>query len=126
MNRLVFRYRLTTASIMAYSQSIEAPLQKADEILIAPPTMPITFWKIADVPWLDQEITYIHGRQSFAYDAPLMAESHLDCELKLANLEHKAGSRGALTLYTHMLVCMCNGERIVAAETVLLSVGDPS
>ena len=126
MNRLAFEYRLTAASIIAYSQSIEAPLQKAGEVLIAPSTMPIIFWRIAEVPWLDQEKTFLHGRQSFAYNSPLKAGSLLVCELTLTNLEKKAGSSGELTLYTHTLECMCGGDLIVTAETVLISVGGPT
>jgi hypothetical protein len=54
MNSYTFPYYLTTASIIAYSYSIEAPLQKMGDVLVAPTTMPITFWKIAEVPWLDK------------------------------------------------------------------------
>jgi hypothetical protein len=95
------------------------------DILVAPSTMPITFWKIREVPWLDKEKTFIHGRQSFTYMAPLKAGSHLDCELSLTKMEQKAGRSGDMSLYTHVLTCACKGEPIVTAETVLISIGDP-
>nr|WP_281273444.1 MaoC family dehydratase N-terminal domain-containing protein [Cohnella lupini] len=95
------------------------------DVLIAPSTMPITFWKIADVPWLDKDNTFIHGRQSFIYKVPLKADSHLVCDLSLTKMEKKVGRSGELILYTHVLTCACKGEPIVTAETVLISIGDP-
>lgn len=126
MNKLIFEYHLTAVSIIVYSQSIEAPLQKVGGVLIAPSTMPVLFWRIADVPWLDKEKTFIHGRQSFTYRAPLKADSHLDCELTLTKREQKTGRSGNLILYTHTLSCKCKDERIVTAKTVLISIGDLS
>ena len=36
----------------------------------------------------------------------------------------KEGRQGKLTFYIHTLVCRCEGELIVTAETVLIRVGD--
>lgn len=124
MNRYTLQYYLTTESIIAYAQSIEAPVQKAGGVLIAPSTMPVTFWNIADVPWLDKEKTLIHGRQSFAYEAPLKAGSRLVCELALTKVEKKVGRSGALTLYTHILKCICRGELIVTVEEIRQNGGE--
>ncbi|QAY65831.1 FAS1-like dehydratase domain-containing protein [Paenibacillus protaetiae] len=125
MNKITFPYHLTAASIIAYAHSIEAPLQRIGEALIAPSTMPVAFWKIADAPWLDKGKTFLHGSQSFTYKAPLKAGAHLVCELELTKTEKKTGRSRNLILYTHVLTCTCGGERIVTAETVLIDAGDP-
>ncbi|MEJ9220607.1 MaoC family dehydratase N-terminal domain-containing protein [Paenibacillus glucanolyticus] len=124
MNKLEFAYHLTPEAILAYAHSTETPLQKIDGTWLAPPTMPVTFWTLADVPWLDKERTFIHGSQSFAYEKPLLAGAHLDCVLTLTRMEQKTGHSGALTLYTHLLECRCKGELVVSAETVLISLED--
>lgn len=121
MKRLVFPYLLTAEAIMAYGDSIAAPLQQVDGHWIAPPTMPITFWHTDQVPWLAKEKALIHGRQSFSYEAPLKAGDLLACELTLIQCETKTGRSGTLTLYTHRLECWCRGELVVTADTVLIS-----
>lgn len=121
MTRLVFPHHLTAKAITAYGDSLEAPLQKQDGHLIAPPTMPITFWHTDEVPWLAQEKALIHGQQSFNYETPLKAGDVLACELTLMKRETKTGRSGTLTLYTHRLECWCKGELIVTADTVLIS-----
>ncbi|GLX70650.1 FAS1-like dehydratase domain-containing protein [Paenibacillus glycanilyticus] len=126
MIQITFTYHLTLEAVIAYSQSIEAPLQQIRDAWIAPATMPITFWKIADVPWLDPKTTYIHGKQSFAYNAPLTAGSQLDCVLTLTKVETKSGRSGNLELLTHTLTCTCKDKPILTAETVLITIGDPS
>lgn len=124
MNKLEFAYLLAPEAVLAYAQSINAPLQRVDGTWLAPPTMPVTFWTIADAPWLDQDRIFIHGSQSFAYEKPLKAGSNLDCVLTLIRMEQKTGRSGLLTLYTHLLECSCKGERVVSTETVLISLED--
>ncbi|WMT43117.1 MaoC family dehydratase N-terminal domain-containing protein [Paenibacillus sp. D2_2] len=124
MNKLHFKLHLSAQSIMDYANSIEAPLQKIDDMLIAPTTMPVTFWQIAKAPWLSMDESLIHGMQQFHYEAPLMAEMDLDCELALSKVETKVGRQGELTLYTHTLTCTCEGNLIVTAVTTLILVGD--
>ncbi|WP_018750630.1 FAS1-like dehydratase domain-containing protein [Paenibacillus sanguinis] len=121
MNRLVFPYCLTAEAIMTYGHSIAAPLQQVDGCLVAPPTMPITFWHTDEVPWLAKEKALIHGQQSFRYETPLKAGDQLACELALIKCETKAGRSGQLILYTHRLECWCRGELAVTADTVLIS-----
>lgn len=124
MNNLRFRVHLSEEAIVQYAASIEAPLQRIGTALVAPSTMPITFWKIADAPWLHMPEPLIHGTQQFHYEAPLTSGMELDCDLSLTRVENKTGRQGALTLYTHSLICTCAGKRIVTVETVLISVGD--
>lgn len=121
MNRLVFPHRLTAEAIIAYGRSIAAPWQQVDGCLVAPPTMPITFWHTDEVPWLAKEKALIHGQQSFCYEAPLKAGDWLACELTLIKCESKTGRSGQLTLYTHRLECWCQGVLAVTADTVLIS-----
>jgi len=124
MNSIRFQVHLAEEAIVQYANRIEAPLQRIGGALIAPSTMPITFWKIADVPWLDIPKPLIHGKQQFHYEAPLTAGMDLDCDLSLTKVEKKNGRQGVLFVYTHSLTCTCAGKRIVTVETVLISVGD--
>ncbi|MEC0094079.1 hotdog family protein [Paenibacillus macquariensis] len=124
MNSVQHRLHITAEWITDYAQSIEAPLQRIHGDIIAPATMPIIFWQSFDIPWLNVEGPFIHGSQHFSYKAPIIAEMILDCELSLSKVEKKVGSQGDLTLYTHTLVCKCNGDLIVTADTVLIRVGD--
>lgn len=126
MNRIWHQLHVTTEWITLYAHSIEAPLQKVEGKLMAPATMPIIFWQEFDIPWLDRSESLIHGSQSFAYEAPLMAGMLLDCELALTKVERKSGSqgKGILTLLTHTLTGRCGGQLIFTAETVLIRVGD--
>ncbi|MNN88108.1 hypothetical protein D3C81_2057520 [compost metagenome] len=66
----------------------------------------------------------IHGSQSFLYEGPIFAGMILDCELSLSKIEKKTSRHGELTLYTHSLICKCNDEHIVTADTVLIQIGD--
>ncbi|MFJ8065894.1 MaoC family dehydratase N-terminal domain-containing protein [Psychrobacillus sp. NPDC096426] len=125
MKKMQQRLYVTPEWILQYSQSIEAPLQTMNDTLIAPSTMPIIFWQEFDIPWLSRDIPLIHGTQHFSYEAPITAGMMLDCELELTNVEKKVGRQGELTFLTHTLVCKCNGDLIVTAETVLIRVGDP-
>ncbi|MED5017290.1 MaoC family dehydratase N-terminal domain-containing protein [Paenibacillus chibensis] len=111
---------------MEYARSIEAPVQMANGVPVAPATMPVLFWQAFDIPWLNLTEPLIHGTQRFSYEAPITAGMTLECELSLTKVEKKTGHQGELTLYTHTLVCTCEGEPIVTAETVLLSVGERS
>lgn len=125
MNSLRFQVHLSEEAIVQYAASIGAPLQRIGGVLTAPSTLPITFWQIADVPWLvDIPEPLIHGTQQFHYEQPLKAGMKLNCELSLTKVEHKAGRQGAMTLYTHFLACTCDDQRMVTVETVLISVGD--
>ncbi|MDQ0088989.1 hypothetical protein J2T12_002399 [Paenibacillus anaericanus] len=124
MNRVQHQLYITAEWISHYAQSIEAPIQTINGHLIAPATMPIIFWQEFDIPWLDKIEPLIHGSQHFSYETPIIAGMTLDCELTLTSVEKKKGRQGGLTLYTHSLVCMCDGDLIVTAETVLISVGD--
>ncbi|MNI12085.1 hypothetical protein D3C73_652530 [compost metagenome] len=110
--------------ITDYAQSIEAPMQTINNLLIAPVTMPIIFCQQFDIPWLKKGSPLIHGSQSFSYESPIVAGMILDCELSLSKIEKKTSRRGELTLLTHSLVCKCNEKHIVTAETVLIQVGD--
>ncbi|GGA34682.1 FAS1-like dehydratase domain-containing protein [Psychrobacillus lasiicapitis] len=125
MNKVQQQLYVTSEWISQYAQSIEAPLQKMNGILIAPSTMPIIFWQEFDIPWLKEVRALIHGTQRFSYMAPITAGMLLDCELSLTNVEEKVGKQGMLTFLTHTLVCKCNGDLIVTAETILIQVGDP-
>lgn len=124
MNRIRHQLHVTTEWITLYAHSIEAPLQNIDGNLMAPATMPIIFWQEFDIPWMDRSESLIHGSQSFSYEAPLMAEMLLDCELALTKVERKSGRQGILTLLTHTLIGRSGGRLIFTAETVLIRVGD--
>lgn len=118
------RLHITAEWILDYAKSIEAPLQTINNLLIAPVTMPIIFWQQFDIPWLKKHTLLIHGSQSFSYELPISAGMILDCELSLTKIEKKTSRQGELTLFTHTLVCKCNEEHIVTAETVLILIGD--
>jgi len=124
MNRVQHRLKITAEWITDYAQSIEAPLQMIHGEIIAPVTMPIIFWQALDIPWLNIDAPLIHGSQHFSYKSPITAGMILDCELSLTKTEKKVGRQGDLTLYTHTLVCTCDGEIILTTETVLISLGD--
>lgn len=125
MNKVTYHgLQITAEWISSYARSIEAPLQSIHGRLIAPATMPVIFWQELDIPWLNRDVPLIHGSQQFKYEAPVMAGMTLECELSLTKVETKTGRQGTLTLYTHTLVCTCDGTQIVTAETVLISAGD--
>ncbi|GIP26651.1 hypothetical protein J23TS9_17810 [Paenibacillus sp. J23TS9] len=124
MKRIQHQIYITAEWISQYADSIEAPLQSIHGNLIAPATMPVIFWQAFDIPWLNMKAPLIHGSQRFSYEAPITAGMILDCELALTNVERKAGKQGILTFFTHTLVCRCDGELIVTADTVLIRVGD--
>lgn len=124
MNRVQKRLYISAQWITRYAHGIDAPLQKIDGDLIAPATMPIIFWQEFDIPWLDPLEPYIHGSQTFSYETPIRESMILDCELSLTKVERKAGRQGVLTLFSHTLTCICDGDPIVTAETVLIRVGD--
>ncbi len=120
MDELRFTYRLTLQAVLSYANAVGMPLYPQSGRWIAPPTMPVGFWSIADVPWLNPDGIYLHGKQSFVYAKPLFADSDLDCRLTLVRCERKKGTNGMLTFYTHLLTCECEGELIASAETVLV------
>ena len=124
MNLIRHRIHITEEWISSYAQSIDAPLQTMNGKMSAPTTMPIIFWQIFEIPWLNRDVTLIHGTQRFSYQAPIIAGMILDCELSLTNVQQKEGRQGKLTLYTHELVCSHDGKLMVTAETVLIQVGD--
>lgn len=124
MNKIRFQVQLTTENIVRYAHSIASPLQRIGGAAVAPSTMPVTFWKIADVPWLPMQAAMIHGTQQFAYQAPLMAGMNLNCELSLVAVRRKTGRSGLLTFYTHYLICYHRGKPIAEAETVLIGRGE--
>ncbi|WP_339811662.1 MaoC family dehydratase N-terminal domain-containing protein [Paenibacillus sp. FSL R7-0189] len=124
MNSVRHQIHMTAEWISDYAQSIEAPLQTINGKLIAPATMPIIFWQDFDIPWLIIGEPLLHGTQKFSYQAPITAGMILDCELAFTGEVQKEGRQGKLTFYTHTLVCRCEGELIVTAETVLIRVGD--
>ncbi|NOU78060.1 hypothetical protein GC101_04120 [Paenibacillus sp. LMG 31459] len=124
MNKIRFQVQLTTDNIVQYAHSIASPLQRIGGAAVAPSTMPVTFWKTADVPWLPMKAAMIHGTQQFTYHAPLMAGMNLNCELTLLAVEHKNGRSGVLTFYTHSLFCCHRGSPIAVAETVLIGRGE--
>ncbi|MEC0240273.1 MaoC family dehydratase N-terminal domain-containing protein [Paenibacillus dokdonensis] len=124
MNRIHHQVHITAEWISHYADSIEAPLQSIHGNLIAPATMPVIFWQAFDIPWMNMDTPLMHGSQRFSYEAPITAGMILDCELALTNVERKEGKRGVLTFFTHTLVCTCDGELIVTADTVLIRVGD--
>lgn len=124
MNRVEHQLQITAEWITYYAQSIEAPLQIINGKLLAPSTMPIIFWKEFHIPWLDLKAPLIHGSQHFFYESPIMADMTLKCELSLTKIEKKTGRQGEMTFYTHTLVCLCDGEFIVRAETLLIAIGD--
>lgn len=124
MKQLRHQLQITDTWIMEYARSIEAPVQMANGVPVAPATMPVLFWQAFDIPWLNLAEPLIHGTQRFSYEAPITAGMTLECELSLTKVEKKTGRQGELTLYTHTLVCTCEGEPIVTAETVLISVGE--
>ncbi|MCJ8013591.1 MaoC family dehydratase N-terminal domain-containing protein [Paenibacillus sp. KQZ6P-2] len=124
MKKLQHQLYISAEAITQYAKSIEAPVQMLNGVQIAPTTMPIIFWNEFDIPWLNKNVPLIHGSQHFSYEKPIMAGMTLDCELSLTKVEKKAGRKGELTLFTHNLVCTCNGDLIVTAETVLISLGD--
>lgn len=124
MNIVRYQIHMTAEWISDYAQSIEAPMQRINGNLIAPSTMPVIFWKTFDIPWLSKGESLLHGTQNFSYQAPITAGMMLDCEFALTSKVQKEGRQGKLTFYTHTLVCKCEDELIVTAETVLIRVGD--
>ncbi|WP_339245718.1 MaoC family dehydratase N-terminal domain-containing protein [Paenibacillus sp. FSL F4-0243] len=124
MNSVRHQILMTAEWISDYAQSIEAPVQTTNGNLIAPSTMPIIFWQAFEIPWLSKGEPLLHGSQRFSYQAPITAGMTLDCELALTSKVQKDGRQGKLTFYTHTLVCKCEDELIVTAETVLIRVGD--
>jgi hypothetical protein len=124
MNSIHHQIYVTAEWISDYAHSIEAPVQTYKGNLIAPSTMPIIFWQAFDIPWLSKGEPLLHGTQKFSYQAPITAGMTLDCELALTSKAQKDGRQGKLTFYTHTLVCKCEDELIVTAETVLIRVGD--
>ncbi|GGH21057.1 MaoC family dehydratase N-terminal domain-containing protein [Paenibacillus segetis] len=124
MNIIQHQIHITAEWITDYAQSIDAPLQVLQGKLVAPSTMPIIFWQAFDIPWLKGDHPLIHGKQHFSYEAPITARMILDCELSLTQIENKTSRHGNLILYTHSLVCFNEGDLIVTAETVLISVGE--
>lgn len=126
MKQLRHQLQITDTWILEYARSIEAPVQMANGVPVAPATMPVLFWQAFDIPWLNLTGPLIHGTQQFSYEAPITAGMTLECELSLTKVEKKTGRQCELTLYTHTLVCTCEGEPIVTAETVLISVGERS
>jgi hypothetical protein len=115
---------MTAEWITQYAQSIDHPLHTINGNLVAPATMPIIFWQVFNIPWLSMNAPLIHGTQHFSYQAPITAGMILDCELALTHVVEKEGRQGTMTFYTHTLVCRCEGELMVTAETVLIRVGD--
>jgi hypothetical protein len=126
MSKVSHRIQVTAEWIAEYAQSIGAPIQTINGLVIAPATMPVIFWQEFNIPWLDRNAFLLHGTQNFTYEAPLTAGMTLDCELSLAKVENKTGRHGAMTLYTHSLVCTCDEVLIVTAETVLILAGEGS
>ena len=124
MNSVRHQILMIAEWISDYAQSIEAPVQTMNGNLIAPSTMPIIFWQAFEIPWLSKGEPLLHGTQKFSYQAPITAGMTLDCELALTSKVQKDGRQGKLTFYTHTLVCKCEDELIVTAETVLIRVGD--
>ncbi|AIQ42198.1 MaoC family dehydratase N-terminal domain-containing protein [Paenibacillus sp. FSL R7-0297] len=124
MNRICFQVQLMADNILQYADSIASPVQRIKGAVIAPSTMPVTFWSIEDVPWLHGKGTMIHGTQQLTCHAPLLAGMNLACELSLLAVEHKNGRGGLLTLYTLSLVCYHRGSLIAEAETVLIGRGE--
>lgn len=124
MNSVRHQIHMSAEWISNYAQSIAVPLQTINGNLIAPSTMPIIFWQAFDIPWLSKGEPLLHGSQKFSYQAPITAGMTLDCELALTSKVQKEGRQGKLTFYTHTLVCKCEDELIVTAETVLIQVGD--
>ncbi|MFF2754132.1 MaoC family dehydratase N-terminal domain-containing protein [Psychrobacillus sp. NPDC058041] len=124
MNSLHEQLYVTDEWISRYAQSIESPLQTIHGKLIAPVTMPIIFWQAFDIPWLKNDAPLIHGTQQFSYKSPVIAGMTLDCELTLMKVDKKEGKQGMLTFFTHKLECKCEGNLIVAAQTVLIQVGE--
>lgn len=122
MNIVQSQLYITNEWITEYAQSIKAPLQILHGRLIAPATMPVIFWQAFDIPWLDLEMSLIHGSQHFAYEQPITAGMLLHCELSLIKVEQKIGRTGPLTFFTHSLVCTCGNALIVTADTVLIKV----
>lgn len=124
MNRIRFQVQLMADNIVQYAGSIGSPVQRIKGVAVAPSTMPVTFWRIEDVPWLHGKAAMIHGAQKFTYHAPLLAGMNLACELSLLSVEHKTGRSGVLTFYTHSLICCHRGSPVAAAETVLIGRGE--
>jgi len=126
VNSIQQQIHITADWIRLYAQSIEAPMQTLHGDLIAPATMPIVFWQVFDIPWLklNNVVPYIHGTQQFTYEKPIIAGMILDCQLSLLKVEEKVSRKGILTLYYYELVCHCETNLIVTAETVLIQVGD--
>lgn len=125
MTTLSKRLTVQADFIEQYAKSIEAPLRRTSGgLLIAPATLPITFWSVEEMSWLPAAVPLIHGSQHFAYEQPITAGMTLDCQLSLMQVQHKKGRSGLLTLYTHSLICMYGEKQLFTGETVLLRAGD--
>lgn len=114
---------VTAEWIKQYAQSIEFPLQSIGNKIVAPPTMPILFWQLFDVPIFHKNQPVLHGSQQFTYNRPIVEGMVLDCKLQLTKKEQKNGKQGPLTFYTYTLVCYENDEEIAQATTLLIQVG---
>lgn len=116
---------ITTDWIIAYTQSIESPLQYINHQLIAPVTMPVLFWQSFEpIGALTTDQPVLHGYQRFAYETPIIAGMILDCELTLIDIQQKVGNKHKLTLFNYQLIGYEEKQLIFTSNTTLIQVGD--
>ncbi|WP_164908585.1 FAS1-like dehydratase domain-containing protein [Halobacillus litoralis] len=68
-----------------------------------PATMPVTFWKKFDIPWLDGLGGVIHAKQSFEYKTTLVADREYQATLSLDKVETKESSLVMMEFLHHTL-----------------------
>ncbi|MBM7551485.1 FAS1-like dehydratase domain-containing protein [Thalassobacillus pellis] len=104
--------------------SYEAALAEGYENIPLPATMPVTFWRVFDIPWLYNMDGIIHTRQRFYYRRPLIADRAYECKLVLDKMAIKHISIGRVQFLDHTLTISFHEEIHAIAETTLMIKGD--
>lgn len=124
------RITVTSKEISAFATSIllEDPVYFDQNVAKAsnyidiplPYTMPITFWKHFDIPWLDSIDGLVHTNQSFTYYQPLVANRTYSCHLELNDVSHKVRDNSCMTFLPHTLSIFYENELQATSKTTLL------
>lgn len=112
------------AETVGLSLDIYTDVEKAREAgypdLVLPATYPVLFWRYVKIPWLDLNLPLIHGKQSFSYNEPLVANQTYDCFIQLTDVSEKEKGNFLLQFLTHRLVITKNGDEAATATSVLI------
>ncbi|MGP4061125.1 FAS1-like dehydratase domain-containing protein [Halobacillus sp. H74] len=89
-----------------------------------PATMPITFWKKFDIPWLNGIEGVIHAEQRFEYKTTLVADREYQATLTLNRIEEKESSLGMMEFLYHTLDIYHLNELQCKVYTTLIVKGE--